>query len=559
MIDDLWYKNAIIYCLDVKTFMDGNGDGIGDFTGLRERLDYLSGLGVTCLWLLPFYVSPNRDNGYDVSDYYQIDPRLGDLGDFVAFSHQARMHGIRVMVDLVVNHTSSEHPWFLKARREPASRYRDYYIWSKEKPERLEEGLVFPGRQRTNWTYDPAAEAYYFHRFFEFQPDLNIGNADVRADILKIMGFWLELGVSGFRVDAVPFLIYGSPLQAEEQRNRFDLLNEMRELLSWRRGDAILLAEANVAVSEVKPYFGNGDRMQLVFHFPANQALFLSLAREDAGPIADLLREPIELHSAAQWAHFLRNHDELDLGRLSEDQRQQVFQKFGPEPSMQVYGRGLRRRLAPMLDGEVRRIQLAYSLMLTLPGTPVFWYGEEIGMGEHLGLPERDSVRTPMQWSSGAGCGFGNEQPSIRPFVEGRFSCATVNVAAQRQDPSSLLNRIERLIRMRKECPEIGWGRCAVLHTGEQAVLALRYQWRRSSMVAIHNFACSERRVMLAAGELGSDVLVDVFSGDRIHATSGVHKVELRSWDHRWFRVGEKEPIRARSGSDRSNTSAAID
>jgi maltose alpha-D-glucosyltransferase / alpha-amylase len=545
VIHDLWYKNAIFYCLDVETFMDGNGDGVGDFVGLRRRLDYLAGLGVTCVWLLPFYRSPNRDNGYDVSDYYAVDPRLGTLGDFVEFSNEARLHGIRVIVDLVANHTSDEHPWFQQARRDPQSRYRDYYVWSKERPDDADSGMVFPGVQDSTWSWDDAAQAWFFHRFFDFQPDLNVANPAVRAELMKIVGFWLELGVSGFRVDAVPFLIEpqgGHEAERQQEHARFTLLDEIREFLSWRRGDAILLAEANVPMDHVTAYFDGGRRMQMVFDFIANQALFLSLADEDARPLRDALASAPPLPQIAQWAQFLRNHDELDLGRLAEEERRRAFDAFGPEPRMQLYGRGLRRRLAPMLAGDPRRLALAYSLLFTLPGTPVLWYGEEIGMGEDLGLEGRDAVRTPMQWSSERNGGFSAVDP-FRPVTDsGPFGSERISVAAERRDPDSLLNRIERMIRLRKECPEIGWGARKIIDVEAESVLALRYESHGSVTIAVHNLSPDAAKVSLDAQARGTRVLVDALSGTRVEDDgSGRFPVELRGYGYHWFHAGERD------------------
>jgi maltose alpha-D-glucosyltransferase/alpha-amylase len=544
VIDDLWYKNAIVYCLDVETFMDGNGDGVGDFIGLRRRLDYLAGLGVTCLWLLPFYASPNRDNGYDVSDYYAVDPRLGTVGDFVDLSHQARLHGIRLVVDLVANHTSAEHPWFQQARRDPRSRFRDYYVWSRERPDDADAGVVFPGVQKSTWSWDDAAQAWFFHRFFDFQPDLNVANPDVRAELLKVVGYWLELGVSGFRLDAVPFLIerQGAGARDEQEQARFALLDELREFLSWRRGDAILLAEANVPMADVGAYFDGGRRMQMVFDFVANQALFLSLATEDARPLRDAVASSPSLPDTAQWAKFLRNHDELDLGRLAAEDRERVFQAFGPEPRMQLYGRGLRRRLAPMLAGDPDRLALAYSLLFTLPGTPVLWYGEEIGMGEDLALDGRDAVRTPMQWSSERHAGFTTGAPFRPPIAAGPFAYHRVNVAAQRRDSDSLLNRMERMIRLRKECPEVGWARPRLLDGGSGSVLALRYERRGSVMIVVHNLSSRPAEASLDGEAAGAHSLVDALSGHRVDAVgAGRFALTLRPYGFCWFHVGERD------------------
>jgi len=424
---DLWYKDAIIYSLDVKTFQDADGDGCGDFRGLGERLDYLSSLGVTCLWLLPFYPSPNRDDGYDVMDYYAVDPRLGTLGDFVEFMHKARERGIRVLIDLVVNHTSDQHPWFQAARRSKDSPYRDYYIWSDTLPATAHEGMEFPGYQDAVWEWDEVAQAYYFHRFYRYQPDLNISNPAVREEICRVMGFWLELGISGFRVDSAPFLVEMKGAAARPGEDHYDYLREFRDFLNWRRGDAILLAEANVSRDKVCEYFGDDAKVQMLFSFLLNQHLFLALARQEAEPLVRGMRLAPVPPPTGQWANFLRNHDELDLGRLTDEERQEVFRAFAPDPDMQLYERGIRRRLPPMLGGDRRRIEMAYSLLFSLPGTPVLRYGEEIGMGDDLSLPERESVRTAMQWSNEKNAGFSTADPDRlvhRVIVDGPFGAA---------------------------------------------------------------------------------------------------------------------------------------
>lgn len=492
MLLDLWYKNAVIYCLDVDAFMDGNGDGVGDFQGLTDRLDHLEALGVTCVWLMPFYSSPNRDNGYDISDFYAVDPRLGSLGDFVHFSRAARHRGMRVIVDLVVNHTSIDHPWFQAARSDPTSPYRDWYVWSEAKPPNAQEGIIFPGVQESTWTWDEQAGAYYFHRFYPHQADLNIANPAVREEIEKIMGFWLELGVSGFRIDAVPFLIEYKGLASKPSGNPHEYLTELQDFLSWRKAEAVLLAEANIPMDQADEYFGSGNRMNMVFHFMLNQKLFLALARGDGRPVVEMLRATPQIPRTCQWAHFLRNHDELDLGRLSDAERQEVFAAFGPKPDMQIYHRGIRRRLAPMLNGDRRRIAVAFSLMLALPGTPVLWFGDEIGMGEDLSLSERNSVRTPMQWNARENGGFsrGPAEALVRPVVQdGKFSFTQVNVAAQRDEPDSLLEQIRRMIRERRAHPELGWGPCQIVETGEPAVVALCQTWQGNSVLTLHNLA----------------------------------------------------------------------
>jgi maltose alpha-D-glucosyltransferase/alpha-amylase len=539
LISDLWFKNAVIYCLHVGTYMDGNGDGVGDFVGLANRLDYLAGLGVTCIWLMPFQPTPNRDDGYDVADYYGVDPRYGTLGDFVEFSHGAEQRGIRVIIDLVVNHTSDAHPWFQSARRSPDSPFRDWYVWSKKKPRDAEKGVVFPGVQKTTWTFDREARAYYFHRFYEFQPDLDTANPAVQAEIRKIMGFWLELGVSGFRMDAVPFVIQkkGAGVKPVEQ---YDMLRDLREFLQWRARDAILLAEANVLPETDLEYFGDdADRMHMMFNFHVNQRVFLALATGDARPLAKALRETRPRPASAQWAIFLRNHDELDLGRLEPEERERVFAAFAPEETMRLYGRGIRRRLAPMLDGDRRRLELAYSLLFTLPGTPVIRYGDELGMGDDLALKERACARTPMQWSTEPHAGFtAAERPAVPVISEGPYGFPRVNAADERRDPQSMLNWTERIIRMRKEVPELGWGDFEVLPTRRDEVLALRYEWRNDRVVTVHNLAGRPASVIIPEQKVGAGKLVSLLSNDHADARDGTFRIELEPWGYRWYRVG---------------------
>src|ERR1700760_4601570 len=497
MIKDLWYKNAVVYCLSVGTYMDAHGDGIGDFQGLMRRLDYLHGLGITAIWLMPFQASPGRDDGYDISDYYSVNPAYGSLGDFVEFTHGAKQRGIRVLIDLVVNHTSNEHSWFQDARRNPESKYRDWYIWSKKRPSNSDEGMVFPGVQKTTWTHDPVAKEWYFHRFYDFQPDLNTSNPEVQAEVLKIMGFWIQLGVSGFRMDAVPFVISTKGADVKKPHEQYEMLRNFREFLQWRVGDSIILAEANVLPRTDMQYFGDdGSRMHMMFNFQVNQNLFYALATADTRPLAKAMEKTQPRPATAQWGLFLRNHDELDLGRLTQAQRQKVFEAFGPNKEDQLYGRGIRRRLAPMLAGDRRRIELAYSLMFTLPGTPVLRYGDEIGMGDDLELPERNAARTPMQWSTEPNGGFNTSGKPLLPVISsGPYGFEHVNVADQRRDPNSLLNWMERIIRMRKEVPEIGWGDFSFVSTGNRQVLTVRYDWRDNAVICIHNLSSMPQEI----------------------------------------------------------------
>jgi maltose alpha-D-glucosyltransferase / alpha-amylase len=548
-IDDLWYKNAVIYCLDVEKYQDANGDGVGDFEGLMRRLDYLAGLGATCVWLQPFYTSPNRDNGYDVSDYYSVSDRHGSLGDFVNFMNHAKALGLRVIVDLVVNHTSVDSPWFQQAREDKKSFFRDWYVWADERPKDHKTGIVFPGQQTTTWSLDRRSKQYYFHRFYDHQPDLNTWNPYVRAEIQKIMGFWLQLGVSGFRMDAVPFLIEKKGAGIEHEQD-FNLLKEMREFLQWRSGDAILLAEANVPPDESMNYFGDdGDRIQMMLNFPVNQRMFYAMATGDTEPLVWALEQTAKRPANAQWVQFLRSHDELDLGRLTEEQRRKVFDAFAPEKRMQLYDRGIRRRLAPMLGNNRRRLELAFSLLFSLPGTPMMQYGDEIGIGENLKLPERECARTPMQWTDEPHGGFSRARKVVRPAIDDEvFGFEQVNVAMQRRDTNSLLNWTERMIRMRKECPEISWGNFCVLRTNVPQVLAMRYDWRETSLLTLHNFANGVETVKLKVGCANDDLLVEVFDGKHSRVQNdGMHRIRLEPYAWRWFRVGATDNILNRS------------
>jgi maltose alpha-D-glucosyltransferase / alpha-amylase len=561
MINDLWYKNAVIYCLSVGTYMDANGDGTGDFQGLMRRLDYLHGLGVTAIWLMPFQTSPCRDDGYDVADYYNVDPRYGTLGDFIEFTHGAKQRGIRVLIDLVVNHTSDQHPWFKQARSDPNSKYRNWYVWSKKKPSHANKGMVFPGVQKTTWSYDREAKAWYFHRFYDFQPDLNTSNPEVQAEILKIMGFWIQSGVSGFRMDAVPFIISTKGPGVRKPKEQFDMLRMFREFLQWRQGDCIVLAEANVLPETDMDYFGeDGDRMHMMFNFQVNQNLFYALAAADTRPLIKALKATKPRPATAQWGMFLRNHDELDLGRLQEKERQTVFEAFGPGEHMQLYDRGIRRRLAPMLGGDQRRLELAYSLMFTLPGTPVVRYGDELGMGDDLTLPERTCARTAMQWSDEPHGGFTkNAKPHTPVIDKGPYGYQHINAAIQRRDPESMLNWTERIIRMRKEVPEIGWGDFTVLKVRDPAVLALRYDWRNNSVLFLHNLHEQPREILVDPGvnSAHGKLLVNLLAEDHSRATeSGKHRIMLEGYGYKWYRIGGLDYLLRRTDIDQSDTDA---
>ncbi|HYY82205.1 MAG TPA: alpha-amylase family protein [Actinomycetes bacterium] len=533
---DLWWKNAVVYCVDVKTFQDSGGDGIGDLDGLGDRLDYLAGLGVTCLWLLPIMPSPWRDNGYDVTDYFDVDRRLGTLADVVELLRAARERGIRVLTDLVVNHTSDEHPWFRAARSSRDNPYRDYYVW-RDRPEPQPAGLVFPGEEDSNWQLDPATGQYYLHRFYRFQPDLNIEDPRVRAEFQKIMGLWLELGFSGFRVDAAPFLIETEGITGKSPKDPHAPLRDMRGFLSRRRGEAALLGEANVAADQLTGYFGqHGNELHMLFNFILNQALYLSLVREDPRPLAEHLRELPVTPLNCQYANFVRNADELSLDKLSEAERQEVFDAFAPDENMRLYGRGIRRRLPPMVGGDQRRLELAYSLLFSLPDTPVLLYGEEIGMGDDLDAPGRASVRTAMQWSDEPNAGFSTAERIWPPIVaDGPFGYRRVNVRDQLRDPDSLLRRVTALIRARKQCPELGFGHWRLLETDQDRVLAHAAEWAGGRVVALHNLAGTGCRVKVDLPAGAVEQLVADRREQKLPATGTPIPLEPYGW--RWLRL----------------------
>ncbi len=547
-----WFRQAVIYCLDVDTFQDSDGDGCGDLPGLIDRLDHLARLGVTCLWLNPIHPSPNRDDGYDITDFYAVHPNLGTLGDFVELIHQANNRGIRVMIDLVVNHTSDEHPWFQSARRDPKSPYRDWYIWSPQEPADMRQGMVFPGYQDSTWSFDTEANEWYYHRFYDFQPDLNMSNPRVRQEIEKVIGFWLQLGVAGFRLDAAPFIIELTVPDDPSPRKDFSWLNDFRAQLGWRRGDAVILAEANVEPEMLVEYFGDGHRLPMLFNFILNQRMFLALARREVGPILQALAETPAVPDTCQWATFLRNHDEVDLGRLVGHEHEEVFAAFGPDPDMQLYGRGIRRRLAPMLGNDRRRIEMAYALQFSLPGTPVIRYGDEIGMGEDLTLRERNAIRTPMQWSDGPHGGFSTasrKRDLRRPVITGgEFGYESVNVESQQRDPQSLLGWFQRALLILRECPEFGVGSCAYVDTGQRSVLALVRDAPSGAMLAVINLAEKPFTVMLGRQPVQEGGPIEVFA-DHAYKPAGLdlESIEIGPFGYRWIRL--RRTIGARAGS----------
>lgn len=551
---DLWWKNAVIYCLDVETFFDDDGDGLGDFAGLTQRVDYLAALGVTCIWLMPFYPSPDRDDGYDVTDFFGVDPRLGTLGDVVEFIRAAKDRGMRVIADFVVNHTSDQHPWFVEARKSTDNPYRDFYVWRKDTPPDTSSEVVFPGEEDSLWTQDEATGEWYLHMFAKHQPDLNVTHPGVRDQIAKAMGLWLELGLDGFRLDAVPFFLEtrGQPKDEAANLDPHEYLAALRSFVSRRNGSAVLLGEVNLPYKEQVEYFGGpeGNELNMQFDFMSMQHIYLSLARQDARPLAETLKSRPPLHPDNQWAMFVRNHDELTLDKLSDGEREEVFAAFGPEKNMQIYGRGLRRRLPPMLGGDQERLRMVYSLMFSLPGTPVLFYGEEIGMGEDLRQKSRAAVRTPMQWTSEKNGGFSTAKASdlVAPLARDEYGPEHVNAAAAKRDPNSLFNFMSTLIHRYRESPELGWGEFAVLDQPEPAVFAHTCSSDGGTLVLLHNLGEGAANIQAClsppdgSGRGYRDaVLLDLFDGDNIPLEpDGSFSVKLGRYGYRWYRLHRK-------------------
>ncbi len=490
--DPLWYKDAIIYELHVRAFCDSDHDGIGDLRGLIQRLDYLQDLGVTCLWLLPFFPSPLRDDGYDISDYLSIHPDYGTMEDCEALLEAAHDRGLQVMFELVVNHTSDRHAWFQRARlAPPGSVERDYYVWSDTDQKYPDARIIFTDTEKSNWTWDPVAQAYYWHRFFSHQPDLNYDNPAVVEEILTIMRFWLDLGVDGLRLDAIPYLIERDGTNCENLPETHVLIRRIRQAMDEGYANRVILAEANQWPSDVRPYFGDGDECHMAFHFPLMPRIFMALRLEDSLPITEILAQTPDIPESCQWGLFLRNHDELTLEMVSLEERDYMYLAYSADPRMRL-NIGIRRRLAPLMDNNRRRIELLNSLLFSFPGTPILYYGDEIGMGDNIYLGDRNGVRTPMQWSGDRNAGFSRATPArlYSPVImDPVYGYATVNVEAQQSDPSSLLHWMRNLIALRKLFRVFGRGSMVFLETGNRKVLAYLRTYEGAVILCVANLS----------------------------------------------------------------------
>lgn len=511
--DPLWYKDAIIYQLHVKAFFDANNDGIGDFEGLSRKLDYLQDLGVTALWLLPFYPSPLRDDGYDIADYKSIHPAYGRMQDFKTFVKAAHRRGLRVITELVINHTSDQHPWFQRARRAPpGSRWRNYYVWSDTDQRFLGTRIIFLDTEKSNWTWDPVAEAFYWHRFYAHQPDLNFDNRRVFRSVANVMRYWLDLGVDGMRLDAVPYLIEREGTINENLPETHEILRRLRHELDRHYDDRMLLAEANQWPEDVLQYFGAGDECHMAFHFPLMPRIYMAVATEDRHPITDIIRQTPEIPENCQWAVFLRNHDELTLEMVTDRERDYLWEHYAADRRARI-NLGIRRRLAPLMENDRRKIELLKGLLLSMPGTPVLYYGDEIGMGDNVFLGDRDGVRTPMQWSFDRNGGFSRADPAslyLPPIMDPVYGFEAVNVEAQSRSPSSLLNWTKRLIFARRTRRALGRGSLRFLYPVNRKVIAYLREWEGETILCVANLARSAQPVALDLSEFRGRQVVEV-------------------------------------------------
>jgi maltose alpha-D-glucosyltransferase/alpha-amylase len=489
--DPLWFKDAVFYEIYVRGFYDSNADGIGDFRGLTEKLDYLEWLGIDCVWLLPMYASPLRDGGYDIADFYSMLPEYGTLEDFKTFLAAAHARGIRVITDLVVNHTSDSHAWFQEARSSPTSPRRDWYVWSDDPQKYAEARIIFTDTEKSNWTWDEEAKAFYWHRFFSHQPDLNYDNAEVRQAILDVVSFWLDLGIDGFRVDAVPYLIEREGTNCENLRETHDVLKELRAHVEANYPNTLLLGEANQWPEDVVEYFGDGDEFHMNYHFPIMPRLFMALRQEDRRPIVEILERTPDIPENCQWGMFLRNHDELTLEMVTDEERDYLYNEYAKDKRMRL-NVGIRRRLAPLMDNSRRRIELLHGLLLSLPGSPFLYYGDEIGMGDNIYLGDRDGVRTPMQWSADRNAGFSQADferlyfPLISNPVYGYQS---VNVEAQQRYDTSLLHWMRSMIHLRKEHKLFGRGRMEFVKPENRKIFAFTREYAGETALCVFNLS----------------------------------------------------------------------
>ena len=545
MTESLWYKNAVFYEVYVRAYYDSDADGHGDLPGLTQKLDYLKELGVNCLWLLPIYPSPLKDDGYDIADYYNIYPGYGSLDDFKALVDAAHERDIRVVADLVLNHTSDQHPWFKAAREDPNSPYRDYYVWSDTDKKYQDARIIFLDTEVSNWTWDEKAGMYFWHRFYSSQPDLNYDNPAVQQEMMNIMKFWLDIGVDGFRADAVPYLFEREGTNCENLSETHAYLKKIRQFINENYPNRALLAEANQWPEDVIPYFGDGtDEFHMGFHFPLMPRIFMALRKEDRTPLEWILSRTPPLSELCQWCIFLRNHDELTLEMVTEEEREWMWQEYAPEPRMRL-NLGIRRRLAPLLDNDRRKIELANSLLFTMPGSPIIYYGDEIGMGDDIWLFDRNGVRTPMQWDSSPSAGFsqaGSEKFYSPVISNETFGPSQVNVADQLADPDSLLNLIRHMISIRKQQRAFGWGTLEWVTDNLPGYLNAVASYLRSygseRLLIVNNLSSAPQSVILSVPGGQTSDPVDLLFGTRVpRMENGKLAIELKPYQYLWLQL----------------------
>ena len=532
-----WYQNAVFYEVYVRAFYDSDGDGQGDLKGLTQKLDYFQALGVDCIWLMPIYPSPMKDDGYDISDYCAIHPDYGTLEDFKGLLQAAHARNIRVIMDLVLNHTSDQHPWFQSARSDRNSPYRDYYVWSDTDDKYKQVRIIFLDTEKSNWTWDEVAGQYYWHRFYSSQPDLNYDNPAVRAEMLNIIRFWLDMGIDGFRVDAVPYLFEREGTTCENLPETHALLKEIRSFVDTHYPGRVLLCEANQWPKDVRPYFGEGDEFNLAFHFPLMPRIFMALRSGDSTPIEWVLQQTPPIPPTAQWCTFLRNHDELTLEMVTEEERQWMWREYAPDPRQRL-NLGIRRRLAPLLDHDLPKIMLAYSLLFTLPGSPVIYYGDEIGMGDNIQLPDRDGVRTPMQWNNGTNAGFSKAKTLYAPINDDPlYNAQCINVVDQCADQGSLWHAIQRLIAIHKQHPALACGELTWLDCGTPAVAAYLRIDAGERLLILNNLSNKPQQVSCALPDGVRGESSDLFGGHTMSSLNGKLSMQLQPYEYRWLRI----------------------
>jgi maltose alpha-D-glucosyltransferase/alpha-amylase len=543
--DPLWYKDAIIYQTHIKSFRDGNADGYGDFKGLMEKLAYIEALGVTALWLLPFYPSPLRDDGYDIAQYEAINPAYGTIDDFKGFLDKAHERGIRVITELVINHTSDQHAWFQRARKAPkGSPERDFYVWTDDPKMYKDARIIFTDTERSNWTWDPEAEQFFWHRFFSHQPDLNFDNPKVLEAIIGVMKFWLRMGVDGLRLDAIPYLIERDGTSCENLPETHLVLKQLRAALDEEFPDRVFLAEANQWPPDVRPYFGDGDECHMAFHFPLMPRMFMALRKEDRTPIVEIMSQTPTIPEQCQWAIFLRNHDELTLEMVTDEERDYMYREYATDSRMRI-NVGIRRRLAPLMDNGRRQIELMNALLMSMPGTPIVYYGDELGMGDNVYLGDRNGVRTPMQWSDDKNAGF-SEADSAALFspliVDPPYGYHGINVEAQERTKTSLLRWMRRLIGVRKKYRAFGRGTFEVLHPANRAVLVFIRRYEAEIILCVSNLSRYAQAVELDLSAFDRSIPVELWS-DRPFPAIGTLPYLLTLGPHNvfWFRIASPD------------------